>query len=119
MAELVRERHQNHSAQARLHVLLGGVFGKAGKNFGELFFEDGEGVRDRHLQALDAQVPRKRERVIDASARGVRARHRHAENIRRAKRMDCDRRHHGRIDATAQPQNGRLEVTLIQIIPET
>ena len=70
MTELVRERHQSHSAQARLHVFFGRVFGQTGKNFLELRFENASNALAigicRHL------MPRLRdegERVVDAAAR--------------------------------------------------
>ena len=33
VAELIRERHQDHAAQTRLHVFLGRVLGQAGEDF--------------------------------------------------------------------------------------
>ena len=52
MAELVRERHQRHRAQTRLHVFLGLVLGQTGKNFLKLAFENGERLGDRNVQTI-------------------------------------------------------------------
>ena len=68
MAELVREPHQNHSPQARLHVFFRRVLGQTGKDFRELSLKRRESVRDRNLQAFDAEISGERERVVDAAA---------------------------------------------------
>ena len=84
VAELVRERHQDHSAQARLHVFFRRVLGQTGEDFLELRLESGEGVRDRDLQTSDAEIARESERIVDAAARGIGARHGDADDVLRA-----------------------------------
>ena len=68
MAELVREPHQNHSPQARLHVFFRRVLGQAGKDLRELSPKRSEGVRDWNLQAFDAEISGERECIVDAAA---------------------------------------------------
>ena len=90
--------------------------GKPGENFGELRLEGGEGVRDRNLQAFDAEISRERERVIDAAVRRVRARHGNADDVLRAQRLHGNRRDDRGIDAAAQAKHRRLEAAFRKII---
>ena len=68
MPKLIRERHQDHSAQARLYVLFRRVLGQTSEDFRKLSLERGERVGDGNLEAFDAEIPGQRESVLDATA---------------------------------------------------
>ena len=68
MPKLVRERHQRHPAQSRLHVLFGRILGATGKYFFELRLENCERIGNRNLQTLDAKILGQSERVQYAAA---------------------------------------------------
>ena len=108
MAELVRERHQDHSAQTRLHVFFGRVFGQAGENFRELRLERAKAFAIgicRHL------MPRFRASASASSMLPrdeIRARHGNADDVFRAERIDGDRSDDGGIDPAAQARARRI-----------
>ena len=68
MPKLVRERHQRHPAQSRLHVLFGRILGATGKYFFELRLENGERIGNRNFQTLDAKIRGESECIQNAAA---------------------------------------------------
>src|SRR4029450_6920861 len=116
--ELVRERHQNHCSQARLHVFLRLVFGQAFENFLELSFENLKSVGDGNLKKFYAEVTRECPCVLDAAARRIWAWHGNAGYVLRAQRINCDDCRDGGIDSAAQTDNCRVEVAFAAVIAE-
>ena len=64
---------------------------------------------DRDLEEPDAEAPRELARVAQASRRGVRARHRDADDPVGAERLDRERRRDRRVDAAREPEHGARE----------
>jgi hypothetical protein len=119
VTELVRERHQDHCAQARLHVFFRLVFGKSFENLFELGLENLKSVGDRNLEKFYPEVTRERPRVLDAAARRVRAWHGNAGYVLRPQRIRRDDCGNGGIDSTAQTDNHRVEVAFAAVIAES
>src|SRR5213076_87236 len=118
VTEFVRERHQDHCAQARLHIFFRLVFGKAFENFLELGLENLKRVGDWNLKKFYAQTTRERPRVLDAAARRVRAWHGNAGYILRTQRIGGNGCSNSGINSTAQTDHDRVEVAFAAVIAE-
>ena len=80
-AALVRQRHQQVPANARLDVLLGDARLGARERRAERLRHRLHGRLDRERQRLDAEVRGQRKRVVDAAAAGIGRRHEDAEDV--------------------------------------
>src|SRR5439155_14587191 len=118
VTELIRERHQGHCAQARLHVFFRLIFGQAFENFLELGLENLKRVGDRNLEKFYPEVTREPPRVLDAATRGVRAWHGDARYVLRTERISRDDRSNSGINSTAQTDHYRVEVAFAAVIAE-
>src|SRR4029077_19042446 len=110
LTELVRERHQDHCAQARMHVFFRLVFGQAFENFLELGLENLKRVGDRNLDKFYAEVTGERPRVLDAASGRVGAWQGGAGYVFRAQRISCDDCGNSGIDSAAQTDHYRVEI---------
>src|SRR5262249_50133114 len=118
VTELVRERHQDHCAQAGLSVFLRLICGEGFENFLELSLENLKRVGDRNLEEFDPEVTYERTRVLNAASRRVRAWHGDAGDILSAQRISGDDRSNSGIDSAAQTDHYRGEVAFAAVIAE-
>ena len=116
-AALVRQRHQQVAADARLDVLFGDVARRCRRR-------RRAGVSSiaciaGSIGSVSVSIPRlrrERQRVVDAAAARERRRHQHAEHVIGAERLDGDRRGQRRVDAARQAEHGAREAALARVV---
>ena len=115
---LVRDRHQQHAAAARLDVLLGRV----GLAVRELFRERGRrspgtcprsGSRVTHPERV-----RHRGRVLGGHGRRVPRGHHHGVDARAAQRIAGEREHERGIDAARKAEHHAREAVLAHVVAD-
>ena len=115
-AELVRQRHQQGAADARLDVFFGGVFGPPGELGGQALLERIEHRRDRDLVVAHAQALGHVARVDPGDVGGVRRRHHHRAHLVGAQRIDRNGQHQRRVNAARQTQQRAGKAVFAQIV---
>ena len=111
-AELVRQRHQQVAADPRLQVLLGDVRLAALEDGGQHLLVDLHRRRDRHVDALDAEVRRQLARVALGPLGRVARRHHDRRDPVGAERVRRDQRHERGVDPAREPEHDVLEAVL-------
>ena len=117
-ARLVRERHQQHPADARLEVFLGHVRLAAGeerRQGGQVRLEDrldGDGV-EPHSEPL-----RERLRVFVAHRRRIPGRHCDGGHVLRTQCARGEHRREGGVDSPGEPEHRALESRLQRVVAD-
>ena len=117
-AELVRQRHQQHAADAGLEVLLGQVAIEVVEARRERLLEGGDDLVDRQLAEVDPEALREPPRVAAGALRREPRRHRDAVHPLGAERLDRERRGQRRVDPAGQPDDDVAKAVLLHVVAQ-
>ena len=116
-AALVRERHQQVAADARLNVLLRDVASRTRRTPGRAWRPSrASPVRSAASASRMPRLAASSQRIVDAAAAGVGRWHQHAEHVIGAERLGGDRGRQRRVDAAGQPEDGVGESALADVV---
>lgn len=118
VSELVGQRHEGESAEARLKVLFGLVWGESVEVREELVGDSFECGLDGDVEEVDAETVCEDLRVIDTSVAGVAGGHGDADDVVFAEGGRGEARNHRAVDAAAQAEDGGAETAFSEIVPD-
>src|SRR5580704_1094371 len=114
--ELVGERHHEIAANTRLDVFLRDAGLKAGEDGRESLVVLLEQAGDGDDVEADTEIFGQMPAVVDGALRGVGTGHADAKNIFLAESFDGNRGDDGRIDASAERDDGAGESALVNVV---
>ena len=113
---LVRDRHEQHPAAARLDVLLGDVLGKARKQLRKRVAHRLHHAGDGQHFVLRAQPPGLTFGLLNTDGKRVAIRHHDCEHAIRAQGVHGQRKGERRVDPARKSQNDVLEAALSHVV---
>ena len=117
-AELVRQRHHDVAADARLEVLLGHVRLAPLEGLAQQLVVGRHRLVDADLAEVHPEVLRDRARVGPRALARVRRRHRDARHALGAERVGGDQRGQRRVDPARQRDHHALEAVLLDVVAQ-
>src|SRR5713101_7238198 len=117
-AELVRQRHQQDAAGARLDVLLGQISLRARERLPQRVVERVDDRADRNLQERTAEALGQASRVAARPFRRIARGHRDAVHVLGPERFGGERRGHRGIDSPRDADDDFLEAVLADVVAQ-